>query len=170
MRVIKVVKYNKNWPDLYLKEQAIIKQILSKEIINIYHIGSTAVPNLIAKPVIDILLEVKNVEFLDKYNNDMELISYMPKGEFGIPNRRFYMKGITERTHHIHAFNKNSFEAKRHIAFRDYLIANNNIACEYGELKKQNALLCNNDIEMYCSLKNDFVKYHENLALIWRDK
>ncbi|HJO93967.1 MAG TPA: GrpB family protein [Victivallales bacterium] len=167
MRILEVVGYDKSWPASYLKEQAVIRQILSKEIINIHHIGSTAVPNLKAKPVIDILLEVNDVKSLDKYDKDMKQIGYIPKGEFGISGRRFYLKGKINRTHHIHAFTKNSFEAKRHLAFRDYLIANCNIAYEYGQLKEKNALLCNINIEMYCSLKNDFIKYHEKLALGW---
>ena len=150
---------------------SLIKRVLPSEIINAHHIGSTAVPSLAAKPVIDILLEVKNVINLDQYDydKDMTKIGYIPKGEFGIPGRRFYVKGEIDRTHHIHAFNENSYEVKRHLAFRDYLIANPKIADEYGSLKKQIAQKCNDDIDKYCDLKSDFVKYHEQKAIKWRD-
>ena len=97
----------------------------------------------------------------------MEEIGYIPKGEFGISNRRFYLKGEVNRTHHIHAFNINSYEAIRHLAFRDYLIKNPNIANKYGILKQQNVKKCNDDMDKYCALKNDFIKYHELKAINW---
>lgn len=162
---IEVVDYSPDWPKLYEEEIKLINKILSSEIIRAHHIGSTAVPYLAAKPTIDILLEVKDITQLDKYNGDMENLGYMPKGEFGIPGRRYYSKGEDKSTHHVHAFNDNSYEAKRHLAFRDYLIANPKIAEQYGSLKKQNAEKCNNNIDAYCKLKNNFVKYHEQKAL-----
>jgi GrpB-like predicted nucleotidyltransferase (UPF0157 family) len=91
-RKIEVLKYNLEWPKQYLEEIELIKKILSLEIIETHHIGSTAVPNLVAKPIIDILLEVKDVKLLDKYNREMVKLGYTPKGEFGIPNRRFYLR------------------------------------------------------------------------------
>lgn len=166
-RKIEVKDYCLNWPEQYLKEIKLIKRVLSSEIITTHHIGSTAVPNLAAKPVIDILLEVKNVINLDEYDEEMKKLHYIPKGEFGILGRRFYIKGEIERTHHIHAFNENSFEVKRHLAFKDYLNANPKIADEYGLLKKQNAQKCNDDVDKYCDLKNDFFKYHEQKAMKW---
>ncbi len=168
-RKIEVKDYCQNWPEQYLKEIELIKRVFSSEIIKTHHIGSTAVPNLAAKPVIDMLLEVKNVINLDEYDNEMIKLKYVPKGEFGIPGRRFYMKGGVDRTHHIHAFNKDSFEAKRHLAFRDYLIANPQIADEYGLLKKQNAQRCHGDIDKYCDLKNSFIKYHEQKPLVKKE-
>ena len=168
-RKIEVVNYNPNWPRLYLKEIELIKKVLSSEIIKTHHVGSTAVPDLAAKPVIDILLEVKDVNRLDEYNAEMEKLGYMPKGEFGIPNRRFYLKGEFNRTHHIHAFIENSFEVERHLAFRDYLIANPIIANKYGQLKLESAKNCNNDIAKYIKLKSDFIKFHEQKAIKWRN-
>ena len=168
-RKIEVVSYNPDWPRQYLKEIKIVKDVLSREIVKAHHIGSTAVENLAAKPVIDILLEVKDVNRLDKYNKEMEKLGYTPRGEFGIPDRRFYLKGIIERTHHIHAFSQDSLEVKRHLAFRDYLIANPIVANEYGKLKLKLAKECNNDISEYLRLKNDFIKFHEKKALEWQN-
>lgn len=166
-RIIQVVAHNSKWPDLFRIESKALSNILSKEIMHIHHIGSTAVPGLAAKPIIDILLEVKNVIALDGYNSEMEESGYIPKGEYGIPGRRFFIKGQCDRTHNIHAFNNGSYGAIRHIAFRDYLIAHPLIAGEYGDLKLRCARTCDNDVDKYCEMKHCFVKYHEEKAIQW---
>ena len=126
-------------------------------------------PNLAAKPIIDILLEVRDANRLDEYGAEMREIGYTPKGEFGILGRRFYLKGEIDRTHHVHAFNENSLEIKRHLAFRDYLIANPMIANKYGQIKQESVKKCNNDIAKYIKLKSDFIKLHEQKAMKWWD-
>jgi GrpB-like predicted nucleotidyltransferase (UPF0157 family)/RimJ/RimL family protein N-acetyltransferase len=166
-RKIEVVEYDNNWPAAFQKEANVISAVLSEEIVHIHHIGSTAVHGLNAKPVIDILLEVKNVESLDCYNSRMEDIGYIPKGEFGIPGRRFYLKGLYHRTHHIHAFKTGSPDVARHIVFRDYLIAHPLIAWEYANLKARCAAECNDDNDKYCAAKHEFVTTHEKKALAW---
>ncbi|MFZ2961115.1 MAG: GNAT family N-acetyltransferase [Candidatus Ozemobacteraceae bacterium] len=167
-RVIEVVDYNFQWPEEFQKEAQKILVALAKEIIRIHHIGSTAVPGLKAKPVIDILLEVKDVNALDEYDPKMKEIGYIPKGEYGIHGRRFYLKGLYERTHHIHAFNIGSPDVERHIAFRDYLIAHPLVAKEYGDLKARCADECDSDSEKYCDGKHEFVRSNEKKALAWR--
>lgn len=167
MRIIRVVDYDPRWPGLFQAESKLISETLGGLIVSIHHIGSTAVPGLAAKPIIDILLEVKDVNELDSHNSEMEKLGYTPKGELGIPGRRYFSKGAADRTHQIHAFNAGSSGAVRHLAFRDYLIAHPQIAQEYAELKRKCARECDNDIEKYGALKNDFVKTHEKLALEW---
>jgi GrpB-like predicted nucleotidyltransferase (UPF0157 family) len=164
-RIIQVVQYNPQWPALFQKETELILPLLAKELIQIHHIGSTAVPGLKAKPIIDIMLTVKNVTGLDTYDNKMSSIGYIPKGEFGIPGRRFYLKGLYSRTHHIHAFSIGSPHIQRHLAFRDFLISHPLIAKEYGELKVKCANECENDIDKYCDGKNEFIKFNEAKAI-----
>jgi GrpB-like predicted nucleotidyltransferase (UPF0157 family) len=118
-----------------LKRNAIYCDVHSEN--KIHHVGSTAVPGLAAKPIIDILIEVTGLEALDALHEDMKVIGYKPKGEFGIPGRRYYQKGGKQRTHQIHAFVTGDFNVTRHIAFRDYLRANSDVAREYGEVKKR---------------------------------
>jgi len=166
-RIIQVVDYNPRWPEKYQSERQALMDALGDIIVSIHHIGSTAVPGLAAKPTIDILPEVRDVNELDEYNNVMEQLGYTPEGEYGIPGRRYFHKGDPDRTHHIHAFNAGAPAAIRHIAFRDYLIAHPKIAKDYGELKRNCARECDNDIEKYGDLKNDFIKAHEQLALEW---
>ena len=166
-RIIEVVDYDPLWPAKFEDEARALSEVLSREVVHIHHIGSTAVPGLRAKPVIDILLEVRDVNALDAYDPAMRELGYTPKGEFGIPGRRYYRKGLHERTHHVHAFNAGSSDVQRHIAFRDYLIAHPLIAKEYADLKTRCADQCDNDSDRYCDCKNDFVSAHEKKAVKW---
>jgi GrpB-like predicted nucleotidyltransferase (UPF0157 family) len=165
MRKIQVVDYNPAWPDLFRAESALLSQTLGSIAIGIHHIGSTAVPGLPAKPIIDILIEVTDLALLDALNDHMMAIGYRPNGEFGIPERRYFHKGGYKRTHHIHAFAYGDFNVKRHIAFRDYLRLHATAAKAYGELKKHIAMTCHTNISKYCDGKNNFVKHHTAIAL-----
>lgn len=144
--------------------------VLKEQIVKIHHIGSTSVPGLKAKPIIDILLAVKDVGALDAFDAEMKALGYTPRGEYGIPGRRFYLKGLHNRTHHIHAFNAGSAGAQRHLAFRDYLIAHPDIAKKYEILKVRCAEECHNNIDRYCEGKHDFVQAHEKKALEWKKR
>lgn len=166
MEVI-VVKYNPNWIlDFELESKELNKRI-GTIINNIYHIGSTAVPDLMAKPIIDIMLDVRDLDELDNQAYKLEEIGYEGFGENGIIGRRYFSKGGYNRTHQIHAFKSGGPGLIRHLAFRDYLIEHKKVAKEYGELKFDIAQRCNNDIEMYCDEKDSFVKYYEAIALEW---
>lgn len=101
-------------------------------ITNIHHIGSTSVPGLMAKPVIDILVEVGTINVVDSYNEAMKKqIGYLPKGENGIPNRRYFSKGGDNRTHQVHVYQQGDEKIASHLMFRDYLITHPKVASEY---------------------------------------
>ncbi|OTA15754.1 hypothetical protein Xvie_02608 [Xenorhabdus vietnamensis] len=96
----------------------------------------------------------------DENNSVIESLGYTARGEYGIPGRRYFIKGGNNRTHHIHAF-----ETTRHLAFRDYLRRHNDVAHQYAEIKYQAARACGNSSEIYCQLKSEFILLHEKLAL-----
>jgi len=118
-------------------------------LLNITHIGSTAVEGLAAKPIIDILIEVSSLQALDANNDAMASLCYVAKGENGIADRRYFQKGGINRTHHVHAFLTADPNITRHIAFKEYLMTHKVIAQQYGTLKRSSAKLCNNDINDY---------------------
>jgi GrpB-like predicted nucleotidyltransferase (UPF0157 family) len=130
-RKIEVVDYDPAWPQMFELERESLYRILGAVAIAIHHIGSTAVPGLSAKPVIDIIVEATSVADIDCHEPAMTSIGYEPKGEFGIPGRRFFQKGGDDRTHHVHAFAQGDPQLLRHIAFRDYLKLNPLVASEY---------------------------------------
>lgn len=166
-RRIEVVPYDPLWPQMFSEERDLLLSRLPIPIAGVHHIGSTSVQGLEAKPIIDILMEAADVHDLDRYSHCFESLGYECKGEFGIVGRRYYQKGGDNRTHQIHAFKTGSENVVRHIAFREYLVAQPAVAREYGSLKKKIALSCTNDIGVYCDGKADFVAKHEKLALEW---
>jgi len=165
MRKIEVVPYDPAWPAAFEAERALLCDALGDAAIAIHHIGSTSVPGLVAKPILDILVEAANIAALDARDDAVIALGYESKGEFGIPGRRYYRKGGADRTHHIHAFATDDPGLARHLAFRDYLRAHPEIAREYADLKLRVAATCANDIERYMAGKNEFIKRVEAAAI-----
>lgn len=166
--IVEVVPYRETWPEEFEKEKSSLIKELGTAIVEIHHIGSTSVPGLWAKPIIDILLEAESLEALDNNSDKFENLGYDVKGEFGISGRRYYRKGGDTRTHQIHAFKINDDHVFRHLAFRDYIEAHPDILKEYQSLKIKIASECENDIEKYCDGKDEFVKFHEAKAIAWK--
>lgn len=162
---VAVVPYDPRWAEAYATERVALAASLGDVLVQTHHIGSTAVKDLAAKPIIDILLEVTSLELLDQRNNQLADMGYEAMGEYGIPGRRYFRKGGGNRTHQIHAFLSGDSHVLRHLAFRDYLVENRSVACEYGRLKTELAQKYPDDIEAYCDGKDSFVKHHEAKAI-----
>ncbi len=169
-RKVKVVAHDPNWSKLFKAEADEIAAILGPEAIAIHHIGSTAIPNISAKPIIDILVEVHDIEKIDDFDGEMIKLGYQPKGEFGIPGRRFFIKGDdSTRTHHVHIFQTGDPEVERHLDFRDYMIAHPQEAQAYNRLKEELVEKFPEDIESYMEGKDGFIKEIDRRAKAWRE-
>ncbi len=164
MRKIEVVPYDPAWPAAFAAERALLNDALGDAAVEIHHIGSTSVPGLAAKPIIDILVEATDLAALDAHDDAVVALGYESMGEFGIPGRRFYRKGGADRTHHVHAFATDDPGLARHLAFRDYLRVHPEVTAEYAALKQRVVATCANDIERYMAGKNDFIKRVEETA------
>ncbi len=163
---ITVTDYNNQWPILYRKEKKKINNILGKNCIAVYHIGSTSVQGLAAKPVIDIMAVVRSLEEVDSAADLFGKIGYEYLGEFGIAGRRYLRKGGDERTHQIHIFQAEDLNnIVRHLAFRDFMRIHEKERREYAEIKKNLAEKFPFDIDGYCDGKETFVREKEALAL-----
>ena len=170
-RKIEVVDYRPEWDTMFKVESKKIKKILGKNCVGVYHIGSTSVKGLPAKPIIDIMPVVKDISLVDAHNSEFETLGYECRGEFGIPGRRFFAKGGDNRTHHIHIFEQsNQTDIQRHIAVRDYLNAHSDTAAEYAALKKKLAAEFPFDNDGYCDGKEEYMKSLEEKALHWQEK
>lgn len=166
-----VTNYDENWVQLFKSEAKKVREIFKDEIVEIHHIGSTAVPNLKAKPIIDMMPVVKDIESVDSYNAKMMEIGYEPLGEFGLRGRRYFRKGGENRTHQVHIYQfDNELEIERHLAVRDYLRTHRKEAIEYGALKGRLADQFSKDIEGYSAGKDEFVKNLEQRAIEWGRK
>ena len=165
-----VVDYDPAWEQAYQAEEQLIREILKENCVQIHHIGSTSVPGLAAKPIIDILVSVRSLEGTDGAAEAFGEAGYEYLGEFGIPGRRYLRKGGDERTHQIHIFAESDREnLDRHLAFRDFLRTHEKEREAYGALKKDLAERYPYDIDGYCDGKDAFVKEMEARALaVWR--
>ena len=170
MKNVEVVPHDPRWRDAFEAEAKQIAAALGQNVVAIHHIGSTAIPDIHAKPVIDVLVEVTDIAQLDARSVAMESGGYQVMGEHGIPGRRYFRKddrhGI--RTHQIHAFQAGSAEAERHLAFRDYMIAHPADARAYGELKRKLAEEYPWDMDGYVDGKDGFIKEMDRRAAEWR--
>ena len=147
----------------------IIRGILSDDLVEIHHIGSTSIPGMSAKPIIDILPVVRDIERVDDYSLQLIQAGYEPKGEFGLPGRRYFSKGIDdERSHHIHTYQVENPAIERHLAFRDYMIAHPEEAMAYSNLKEDLAVKFIHDREAYMDGKDTFIKERVRRALAWK--
>ncbi len=162
---ITVVAYNPLWEEMYEREARLIRELLTDNCIAIYHIGSTSVKGLAAKPIIDIMVAVRSLEKADDVADDFKIMGYEYLGEFGIKGRRYLRKGKDERTHQIHIFQADDWNnIGRHLAFCDYMRTHEKERKEYAQMKIELAQRFPYDIDGYCEGKEDFVRSIEKLA------
>lgn len=157
IRKIEVVEYDPNWPELFELEAERIKQALGSNCIEIHHIGSTSIPGLSAKPIIDMLPIVRDIQAVDKAIKAMESLGYEAKGEYGIAFRRYFQKGKNIRTHQAHVYQEADPEISRYLKFRDWMRSHATDAKNYAKLKKELAQKFPHDILQYCNGKDAFV-------------
>jgi GrpB-like predicted nucleotidyltransferase (UPF0157 family) len=172
MRKVEVVSNNPKWQEAFEVESTCITNTLGKNVVAIHHIGSTAIPNIYAKPIIDLLVEVKDIFKVDEQSLAMEALEYEVMGEFGISGRRFFLKNNKEgvRTHHVHIFEVSSAQVERHLSFRDYMNAHPKDAQKYSELKRKLAREHPTNIDGYMDGKNEFIKEIDMKAVQWRTR
>ncbi len=162
---VEIVSYDPAWPGLFEEEKRLLLQILPTDLVRrIEHFGSTAVPGLDAKPVIDMLVEVASLEgtkarivpileALQEYE-----YFWRPTGADSEPYYCWFIKrnAAGERTHHLHMVERD-FPQFVTLRFRDYLIAHPDAAREYGELKRRLSKAHPTDRIAYTREKTDFI-------------
>jgi GrpB-like predicted nucleotidyltransferase (UPF0157 family) len=166
-----LLPYDPDWQTAFQQEANLLQSILGANQVAIHHIGSTAIPGIYAKPVIDMLVEVRHLAGVDDSSSAMASVGYEGLGEYGIAGRRYLRKENDrgDRTHHVHIFEAGSPHVERHLAFRDFMIAHPEIAQQYSALKRTLASqLHPQDIEGYMNGKDAFIQQMEQQALIWR--
>lgn len=154
-----LVDYNPGWPGRFEAERALVATALGVERACIEHIGSTAVPGLGAKPVIDMMAGVAVLDDVLTRVSDMEAAGYeyVPEYEAQIPLRRYFRKPfLGPRTVHLHCVVRGGEHWVRHLAFRDYLRAHPDAARAYLDLKQ--ALARSHDKAAYTDAKGPFIE------------
>ena len=168
MRKTEIVAWTEKWNEMYHIESEKIKRIFYDEIIDIYHIGSTSVPQIgYGKAIIDILVVVREICNIDLYNKQMVEMGYVPRGEQGIEERRYFSKGGFNRTHHVHVYQNGNINVEKHLAFKKYLIKHPQDAEQYGKLKIKLAKEFPSDTHQYQRGKEQFVNELMEKAIKW---
>ena len=169
-RKIEVVPHNPTWAAMFQAEADQLATIFGAEALAIEHIGSSAIPGIKAKPIIDILVAARDIEQIDDFNEQMMALGYEPHGEFGIPGRRYFSTGhsAADRPRHVHVFQSDNPDVARHIDFRDYLRAHPEDAQAYSRLKETLAEKFPNDGESYTGGKSDFIREMDRRAAAWK--
>lgn len=170
--MIEVVPHDAAWSAAFADECVRLTAVMAHPEVRIEHMGSTSVPGLAAKPVIDILVGVLSLELVDSRTVGLVGLGYEAKGEYGLPGRRYFRKSALDgqRTHHLHAYLTTSPDFRRHLVFRDYLRSHPDRAAEYGALKVQIAGEGVAQRSDYSAAEADFVAALERDALSWAAK
>ncbi len=159
---MEICEYDAKWPQKFERQRRGLVKAIGDKAVAIEHIGSTAVPGLGAKPVIDIMVGLRQLSDAADCIEPLKKIDYryVPKLEAEIPERRFFQKGsssVPEKHYHLHLAEMDSEFWNDHILFRDYLRRHPDVAQEYCRLKKFLAAKHRLDREAYTEGKTSFI-------------
>ncbi|MBU2546744.1 MAG: GrpB family protein [Gammaproteobacteria bacterium] len=161
-RQVVISPYDDNWPKKFTAEKELILSVIADKNVVVEHIGSTAIPGLAAKPIVDIMVGVKTLAIADACIKPLESIGYeyIPNLEKNFPRRRFFHKGpnLPNKHFHLHMVEINGSFWQNQLFFRDYLRNNLKALAEYQQLKKDLAEKFQDDVSGYCEAKSEFIQ------------
>ena len=163
-------EHNSAWTGMAAELIQELRSVLGQDAKDIQHVGSTSIPGIPAKPIIDIAVGVENVEIAEKHRAVLEAHGLHYMGEI-VAEQRMYCKstpGCDDRTHHIHFVVYGSKRWNDYLNMRDYCNAFPKVAAAYGELKRGLAAKYANDRTMYRDSKDAFIKATLRDAEAWR--
>ncbi|MEX2214573.1 MAG: GrpB family protein [Phycisphaeraceae bacterium] len=164
--VVRLAEYSPDWPRTFERERERILAACGDHLHAIEHVGSTSVPGLIAKPVLDIMPALRTPQAGEAIIEPMTALGYEYRGAFGLPGRFFFvLRSGDDNVVHCHAWPREHPQVRRHVAFRDYLRAHPEAAAEYAALKRKLAGQHETDREAYTDAKDEFIQRIDALAL-----
>ena len=155
--VVKLVPHTPEWARLFAEEKARLEAAIGLHVLDIQHVGSTSIPGMAAKPIIDIGIAVTDFDEARVCVPSIERLGYTYRGEHGIPRRHYFVKG-DPRTHHLHMNEIHGQDWENQVLFRDYLIAHPALTAEYAALKRALAAQHPSDRGAYQDGKDPFIK------------
>ncbi|MEK8132946.1 GrpB family protein [Paenibacillus filicis] len=154
---VQVVEYDSDWVRLFEQLRDFVHPVLSDIAIKIEHVGSTSVPGLAAKPIVDMDVIVSSQPDVQLAIQRLAELGYVHEGDLGATGREAFMPPLNVPWHHLYVCTVNNAEYKRHILFRDYLRSHAEDAKQYGDLKLELAKRFQNDRKAYTRAKSEFV-------------
>ena len=165
---IRIVDHDPKWPALASAEIRRIEERLGPVAARVEHVGSTAVPGLAAKPIMDLQLSVARIDPLEPYREPLERLGYLFVPHPAFPDFHFFaLPAERPRTHHLHVCEAGSEHERRHLAVRDFLRAHPDEAANYGALKGKLAADRPEDRLAYIEGKAPYMAALEARALAW---
>ena len=165
---IRIVESDPAWAARAEEELSRLAEALASVAVRVEHIGSTAVPGLEAKPIIDLQLSVAAIEPRERYARPLERLGYLFAPDPESPDLHFFAKPTERpRSHHLHVCEAGSEHEFRHLALRDYLRADADEAAKYGVLKREAAKGAAQDRLAYIEAKEGYVSDLEARAVKW---
>jgi GrpB-like predicted nucleotidyltransferase (UPF0157 family) len=169
---IVIAEYDPRWPAMFEEERNCILDVIGEWLVDIQHVGSTSVPGLAAKPIVDVMPGIRSLADAPRIIDPLARIGYEYVAEYEdqLPERRHFRKPPGHerqwrRDFHMHVVETTSGFWRRHLAFRDYLRANPEACDEYAALKRRLAIEYGSDREGYTEAKTGFITRIERLAL-----
>lgn len=154
---LRLVAVGPEWALRFSAERDRLSGALGTAAIDIQHIGSTAVPGILAKPILDIAVAIQTFDHGHPLAPLLVALGYEYRGEHGIPRRHYFVHGNPRRTHHLHMLEQHGTEWERHIRFRDRLLGSPTIAAQYSEVKLACVSRSSGSRDLYQTLKSSFI-------------
>jgi len=164
--LVRLVPYEPAWAELYRDEEARLRAALGDHVVRIEHVGSTAVPGLHAKPILDIVVAVRDMENAEVFERVVGPLGYEHRPEHDMPGRLYFVKSAPDdkATHHLNITELGTECWFSHVAFRDYLCACPDVMEEYRTLKQDLARRYPEDRPGYLAGKGPFIARILDLA------
>ncbi len=157
---VTLAPYEASWQSAFVAERERLLTLFPSQFLSVEHFGSTAVPGMVAKPIIDILAGVESMAVADELFDQLLLNGYTTSREFNamLPDRRWFMRVARgRRTHHLHVVKLGGVQWRERLRFRDALRESVTLAQQYSELKHRLAQQHRRDREAYTNAKTEFV-------------
>jgi len=162
---IVIIDYDPYWPKLFEELRTPVANVLGDLALAIEHVGSTSVPGLPAKPIIDIDVVVASTTLLPAVITRLDTLGYMHEGDKGISGREAFIWPPSTPCHHLYVCSKDSAALRRHLAFRDYLLKHPDEVQRYGRLKQELAEKFRNDRSAYTNAKDEYIQIITNRGM-----
>ncbi|MEW6737151.1 MAG: GrpB family protein [Acidobacteriota bacterium] len=166
-RKVEIVEYNPQWPEYFSQLSSTISSAIGELALWIEHVGSTSIPGLAAKPIIDLDIVIASRQPLPEIVQRLVLLGYQHEGDLGVLGREAFARegedvprdatGRKWPAHHLYVCAQDNAELAKHITFRDYLRNNRAAVLAYQELKYQLAQQFPYDVDAYCEAKTNFI-------------
>lgn len=155
---VELEEYTTRWHESYLEEEKVLKEVLKDILLEIEHVGSTSIPNLKSKPIVDIGIAVKDLKEVEKYAKKLEEAGYNFRYDNGEKGEYLVRKGPEDnRTHYIHIVELNSEKWLNFVLFKRHLLNNPEVVTEYENLKVELSKKFSDDRKSYTKAKNEFI-------------